>query len=677
MIVKLFRLFRFELRRKWLFMSMLPLFCFTANAQSLKIHVTTAGTLSEKIGENRKNSIISLSVSGMLNSDDLRFLREMAGVTASGKPTIGKLTQLNLQKARFVSGGEAYFTKGNRSFFAKTGTAVPSYLFAYTHLESFVFPSKTDTIDSYAFSHCGLKQLKLPENVMLNNGAFSNDSLLTTVTFPKNTRSFSKGVFDDCPLVTQLQLNNVNYFSGKSISNMNGLKNITFNGTLQHIEDSMTVSNCLKLKNIDFRGPVYSTGSPKFVTNCPELEYITFYGPVLETRFDKPDNCPEFKGYVIKNVLCYSQSLPTSTLEQLNKSKVFHQMITQIQNQCQLLAKQYKKNKKDIAALSGNIYDVACRYALDNDKDNALKYLEMAIRSGFEDYETMKSDKDLIHIRGEKKYDELFEQVRQKGSKLCILQHSAPYMGTSGRRAGITFTYEPATDRALVAIRKYFKLDSVAGNGPELSKIIKVLYFLHDSIRHDGSSSWPTCRFNAIDLYKVTRAEKRGLNCRFMAMMLNDMYLSLGIKSRFVTCQPRDYDTDEDCHVTNMVWCHTLHKWIWIDPTMCAVVMDEKGQFLNQGEVRQRLIQEKPLMINEDANWNHQQRQTVDDYLNYYMAKNLYLLSVHERSECESEAKNGNMKSRSVTLVPKGFNFSYGDIITEDENEFWQAPEGE
>lgn len=677
MIVKLFRLFRFELVKKWLFVSMLPLLCFAAKAQSLKVHLTTAGTLSEKVGENRKNSITSLSVSGMLNSDDLRFLREMAGITANGKPTTGKLTQLDLQKARFVSGGEAYYTEGKRSMFAKTGTAIPSNLFAYTHLESFVFPSKTDTIGSYAFCHCGLKQLKLPENVILYNGAFSNDSLLTSVTFPKNTRSFSIGVFDNCPLVKQLLLYNVKYFSGNGISNMNGLKNITFNGTLQHIDGWMTVSNCPKLKNIDFRGPVFSTGGPKFVANCSDLENITFYGPVLETAFDKPENCPAFKGYVVKNVLCYSKNLPKSTLEQLNKSKAFQQMITQIQNQCKMLNKQYKKNKHDISALSGNIYDVACRYALDNDKEGALKYLEMAINGGFDSYETMKSDKDLINIRGEKKYDELFEQVRQKGSKLCILQHSAPYMGRTGRRAGITFTYEPATDSALVAIRKYFKLDSVAGNGPELSKIIKVLYFIHDSIRHDGCSTWPTCPFNAIDLYKVTRAEKRGLNCRFMAMMLNDMYLSLGIKSRFVTCQPRDYDTDEDCHVTDMVWSHTLHKWIWIDPTMCAVVMDEKGQLLNQREVRQRLIQEKPLMINEDANWNHKEYQTVDEYLNNYMAKNLYLLSTHERSECESEAKNGNSKSRCVTLVPKGFDFSYGDILTEDEDEFWQAPEGE
>lgn len=663
--------------RKWLTILPLCLFCFLAQAQQLRVNVIKAGTLSEKVGENKKFQTTSLTVSGTLNSSDLRFLREMAGITADGKPTAGQLKNLDLKKARFVTGGEPYITNGAHGLYVQTGTAIDRYLFAYTHLESFVFPEKTDSIRAFAFAHSGLKQIKLPENVMLFEGAFQNDSLLTSVIFPQNTRSFSKSVFDNCSLLKQLSLNNVKYFSAYGISNMNELTNITFNGTLQHIDGFYTISNCPKLKNIDFRGPVISTGGPKFISNCQQLQNVTFYGPVLEVFFETPENCPAFKGYLVKDVLCYSRTLPKSTLEQLNKSQSFHRMISQIQEQCAQLNKQDKKDLQNITFLSGSLYDVACRYAIDNDKDNALRYLDMSIRNGFDNYYNMKADKDLNNLHGEKKYAELLNLVRLKGDKLAILQQAQPYSGTTGRRTGKTFTYEPQTDSTLVAIRKYFKLDSIAGDGPELSKIIKLLYFVHDSIRHDGSSAWPTCRFNAIELFKVTRAEKRGLNCRFMAMMLNDLYLSLGIKSRFLTCQPRDYDTDQDCHVINMVWCHTLHKWIWIDPTMCAVVMDEKGNLLNPREVRRYLIEEKPLMINEDANWNHQNQQNAANYLNYYMAKNLYLLSAHERSETESESSDGNIKSPIITLMPKGFNFTYGDVATEDEDEFWQAPEGE
>ena len=37
-------------------------------------------------------------------------------------------------------------------------------------------------------------------------------------------------------------------------------------------------------------------------------------------------------------------------------------------------------------------------------------------------------------------------------------------------------------------VREYFKLDSVAGQGDELSKIINLLHFVHDNIRHDGNN---------------------------------------------------------------------------------------------------------------------------------------------------------------------------------------------
>ena len=137
---------------------------------------------------------------------------------------------------------------------------------------------------------------------------------------------------------------------------------------------------------------------------------------------------------------------------------------------------------------------------------------------------------------------------------------------------------------------------------------------------------WPDCARNSIAMYELCKREGRGLNCRFLAQVLSEMYLAMGFPSRFVTCQSKAYDTDTDCHVINMVWSRQLGKWIWMDASFAAYVTDENGLLLHPGEVRERLIKGLPLVLNEDANWNHKTKQTKEGYLENYMAKNLYML---------------------------------------------------
>ena len=52
--------------------------------------------------------------------------------------------------------------------------------------------------------------------------------------------------------------------------------------------------------------------------------------------------------------------------------------------------------------------------------------------------------------------------------------------------------------------------------------------------------------------------------------------------------------------------------------------MDENGIMLSVQEVRERLRDGRPVILNEEANWNNQQKITKEYYLDSYMAKNLY-----------------------------------------------------
>ena len=234
-------------------------------------------------------------------------------------------------------------------------------------------------------------------------------------------------------------------------------------------------------------------------------------------------------------------------------------------------------------------------------------------------------------------------------SKLDILRKAENY-NYSDNRFIPKFTYQSQDNPNLKKIRSDLKLDSIAGNGNELSQIFNLMHWVHNMVKHDGSSNNPTLK-NAIDLIRTCKVENRGVNCRMMAIILNECYLSMGIKSRYITCMPRETKFD-DCHVINMVYSKDLNKWIWIDPTFDAYVMDDKGNLLGIQEVRERLIKGKAVILNADANWNRTALQTKEHYLEYYMAKNLYRLETPLVSEYNTETWEKGKEVIYVELLP-------------------------
>ncbi|WP_316755637.1 transglutaminase-like domain-containing protein [Pedobacter aquatilis] len=238
---------------------------------------------------------------------------------------------------------------------------------------------------------------------------------------------------------------------------------------------------------------------------------------------------------------------------------------------------------------------------------------------------------------------------RRPVAYLDTLQKAGKY-NLSDRREVPVFTYQSMENPNLVRIRKDLKLDSVAGKGNELSKIFNLMHWVHNLIRHDGNSDNPTLK-NAIELIKVCREQNRGVNCRMMATVLNECYLAMGITSRYITCMPKETNFD-DCHVINMVYSKDLSKWIWIDPTFDAYVMDEKGNLLGIQDVRERLVKGMPLVLNADANWNRTALQSKEYYLQTYMAKNLYRLETPIMSQYDTETWTSGKEVSYVELLP-------------------------
>lgn len=291
---------------------------------------------------------------------------------------------------------------------------------------------------------------------------------------------------------------------------------------------------------------------------------------------------------------------------------------------------------------------------------------------------------DFIILNGS---DSSFTQVKYAPTYLDILKKAKEYNYNDNSKIP-KFTYQDSSNTHLKELRKGFNLDSIAGGGNELSKILNLMHWIHDLIPHDGNHENPTIK-NAMSLINQCKKEERGLNCRGLATVLNECYLSLGIKSRFVTCMPKD-SVFNDCHVINMAYSNDLNKWVWIDPTHDAYIMNEMGVLLGFEEVRERLINGDMLILNPDANWNNKSSTIKEYYLLEYMAKNLYRFECPLNSEYNYETKKRGNVVEYVELIPlDGYNqepkikkhkskksgVTYINYKTNNPNIFWNKPQ--
>lgn len=522
----------------------------------------------------------------------------------------GKLQALNLSKARILTGEDIF--------------NVPDSLFA----------------------HCdGLVDLEMP------------DSLLTV----------GVNSFVGCSSLRQITFHNMAYIRYTMFRDLPSLENLTVTGRVVHM-DSTPFQNLPKLQHAVF-GTVISMGGPYLAQNCPQLKEVVFKGLVFNPGLTQLEGCPLFGKCRVEGYLGYNKSdlyVGRSFVE--GGSAIADSAAHVLQRELAAA----KKSQFFQMVCSSVAYNVACLYSLKNDTANALRMLDLSYEFNpiGQSYVHIQGDTDLDNVRHTTHFAQYAQRVRQQTDYLYILRQ-APAYTTGASQQTRRFTYAPATDPNLVGIREYFKLDSIAGNGDEISRIKNIMYWLHDAIRHDGSSGIPNVPRTAIDIYKACKAENRGLNCRGMAIVLSELYLAMGYPARFMTCQSKAYDTDPDCHVICVVWSKQLGKWVWMDPSFAAYVSDENGQLLSIAEVRERLRDGRPLVLNEDANWNHKVKQTKEEYLESYMAKNLYYLSCY--IDLRANTENGSTKS--VSLQPAGHHANISEIVTSDDAWFWQAPD--
>ena len=235
----------------------------------------------------------------------------------------------------------------------------------------------------------------------------------------------------------------------------------------------------------------------------------------------------------------------------------------------------------------------------------------------------------------------------------------------------IEFTYMDSSDGDLRALREDYGLDSIAGDGDELSRIMNLMLWVNENLEHDGSSSNPYPP-NAANIIETCWNEDRGVNCRMLAIVLNDFYLSMGFKSRFVICKPHERDFN-DCHVINIVYSTQFDKWIMMDPSFAGYFEDENDTFLDLFEVREKLINDEVLVFS--SHLNHNGGRYTEQTYRTYLAKNLFRFSCPIESAFNYEAQPYNSREY-IELIPLNYSSPGQSRYTYTRNPdiFWAEP---
>ena len=313
------------------------------------------GTLPQKINDSDKNLITHLKIKGNINGTDLRFIREMAGVSVTGEITDGELANLDLSEAKIVSGGDYYYQDSNDTkYYTKDDElgvcafskcwglkdiSLPGDLksvgdFAFSDcssLETINLPSGITTIGNYAFWYCeNLTSLTLPSGLIsIGDRAFENCYSLTSLEFPSSLTTLGELVFAGCSNLTSLTLHSnltdvkSNYLFGGA-SNYNNLKDVRYiidsdlETYLQSNHPIFYEINCgikyylndQEITTLEIPSGITSIGDGVFLSN-KSLTNLTLSSKVSSigiSAFYYCDNLKDVRYYIYDDLATYIQN---------------------------------------------------------------------------------------------------------------------------------------------------------------------------------------------------------------------------------------------------------------------------------------------------------------------------------------------------------------------------------
>lgn len=243
--------------------------------QQITVNVPTAGTLSNIIQSDKMFKITNLKITGFLNSDDIRFIRKMAGCyyNGNGSKYDGHLQYLDLgsiSQISYVHSFEFYDENGYRS-------TLNDCLFPLAYLYNLKTVVLPNLYKDYNFSLMGCRNLttaKIPDNLeKIGNNTFKDCSSLVDISLSPTITSIGEYAFSGCSSLTDIQIPaNVTYIGQYAFYGCSSLKGINVPTDLVNISAS-TFENCTNLQYFSNYNYIESIGDRAFA-GCSKLSWI-------------------------------------------------------------------------------------------------------------------------------------------------------------------------------------------------------------------------------------------------------------------------------------------------------------------------------------------------------------------------------------------------------------------
>lgn len=250
--------------------------CNAATTETLKpdtitLSLTEAGTLHERIGNNKKLKIECLRLKGMLNIDDIQFIREMAGCyyDTKGHKYDGHLRYLDISGATLTNTDNKEVSIYPRDPSEYEGTPWPSAeayindkgtpvaIFAYLYdMEEIVLPAKLKSIGDDAFIFCrSLKSINIPESVQeIGLRAFFGCSSLKSMKLPIGITEIKSGLLSGCISLKSVKLHDeITQIERHAFRHCDALQKIVLPRNLKYLN---SFECCYSLHEIDIPSSV-------------------------------------------------------------------------------------------------------------------------------------------------------------------------------------------------------------------------------------------------------------------------------------------------------------------------------------------------------------------------------------------------------------------------------------
>lgn len=167
-------------------------------------HLVRAGELSQVIPASEKNTLTSLKITGYLNSDDVRFIREMSGSThdcqtarLEGNP--GSLKSLDISECTVVPGGTYFYKEFDGTEYVTAENDLGWHAFTCTRLQDVSLPVTLTKLGYNILAYTAIKEIVIPESVVdFGGGYVFEGSTVEKVHLPKHLKFGVEGSLSCC-----------------------------------------------------------------------------------------------------------------------------------------------------------------------------------------------------------------------------------------------------------------------------------------------------------------------------------------------------------------------------------------------------------------------------------------------------------------------------------------------